>query len=107
MREFTHVDDLASGIKLAESMYHSSDPMNIASGQEISVAELAELILNISGFKGRLVFDSSKPDGAPRKLQDSSKIKSLGWSPKIDLTQGITQTYAWLEKNLPLGNVRA
>jgi GDP-L-fucose synthase len=107
MREFTHVDDLASGIKVAERMYHSSDPMNIGSGQEISIAELAELVLNISGFKGRLVFDSSKPDGAPRKLQDSSKIKSLGWSPKIELTQGISQTYDWLEKNLPLGNVRA
>jgi len=106
MREFTHVDDLASGISLIEAKYHSPESMNIASGQEISIAELAELILKTSGFKGRLVFNPSKPDGAPRKLQDSSKIKRLGWSPKIDLAEGIFSTYSWLEENLPLGTVR-
>jgi len=106
MREFTHVDDLAEGIKVAESFYHSAQPINIGSGHEVSIAELAELILGISGFQGRLVFDSSKPDGAPRKLQDSSKINSLGWTSKIALSAGIEQTYSWLEKNLPLGRVR-
>jgi len=106
MREFTHVDDLARGIKLVEDNYHSPDSMNIASGQEISIAELAEMILMTSGFKGRLLFNSAKPDGAPRKLQDSSQIKNLGWSPKINLAEGIASTYSWLEKNLPLGKVR-
>jgi len=106
MREFTHADDLASAIKLVEGQYHSPEPINIASGQEISIAGLAELLLKISGFKGRLTFDPSKPAGAPRKLQDSSRIKSLGWSPKISLEQGAAETFEWLKENLPLGRVR-
>jgi GDP-L-fucose synthase len=106
MREFTHVDDLASGIKLVEEMYHNPEPINIASGQEISIAELAEIILEVSGFSGRIVFDKSKPDGAARKLQDSSKIRDLGWTPKIDLKEGILATYSWLEEHLPSGAVR-
>ena len=74
--------------------------INIGSAEEISIRELAELIKSIVGFEGKIVFDTSKPDGPPRKFIDSSRISGLGWNPKTDLFEGITKTYDWLKKNI-------
>jgi GDP-L-fucose synthase len=73
--------------------------INIGTGKDITVKELAEVIRNIVGYKGKVIWDKSKPDGTPRKLLDVSKINALGWSPKISLKSGIKQTYEWYIKN--------
>lgn len=88
-REFLHVDDLAEACFFLMQNYNGEWALNIGTGEDISIAELAELIKNISGFKGKLVFDSSKPDGTPRKLLDVSRIHSLGWKHRINLEEGI------------------
>ena len=98
LREFLHVDDLAESIffvlnnDLAESLY------NVGYGEEISIKDLAELIKKITGFKGLIIWDKAKPNGTPRKLLDSSKIISIGWSPKIKLEDGIKSTIKLLNK---------
>jgi GDP-L-fucose synthase len=92
-REFLHADDLATGIRFLMENYHSPELINIGWGEDISIRELAELICEVLGFRGALTFDSSKPDGTPRKLLDISKIKALGWSPRIGLRDGIRLTY--------------
>lgn len=88
-REFLHVDDLADACFFLMQNYNGEWALNIGTGEDISIAELAELIKGISGFKGKLVFDSSKPDGTPRKLLDVSRIHSLGWKHRINLEEGI------------------
>lgn len=101
LREFLYVDDFAEAAILIMSLskkdwfsnFKSDQILNIGSGYEISIAELAHSIAKITGFKGRIIFDSSKPDGNPRKLLDSSKIKSLGWFPKIKIWEGLELTY--------------
>ena len=75
------------------------DLLNVGSGYEISIKDLSEKIKNVTGFKGEVVFDESKPDGNPRKLLDSSKINSLGWKSKISLDQGLINTYNWFSEN--------
>lgn len=92
-REFLHVDDLAAACMLLMEKYDQKEFLNIGYGDDISIYDLAYLVKEITGFKGEIVFDHSKPDGTARKLMDSSKIHSLGWKPKIDLTTGITETY--------------
>jgi GDP-L-fucose synthase len=92
-REFLHADDLATGIRFLMENYHSPELINIGWGEDISIRELAELICEVLGYRGALTFDSSKPDGTPRKLLDISKIKALGWSPRIGLRDGIRLTY--------------
>ena len=72
--------------------------MNVGSGSDVSILELAKLIARVVGFSGRIVTDPSKPDGTPRKLLDSSKLASLGWRPRIELADGLASTYAWFEK---------
>lgn len=104
-REFLHVDDLASACVFVLENYDSPDPINIGCGEDVSIKELAELIASTVGFSGTLNFDTSKPDGTPRKLLDVSKLKSLGWSPSISLEQGIQETYQWYLDNID--NVRA
>ncbi len=90
MREFVHADDLAKGIKTVLENYHQPGPINIGGTEEISIKNLAEMIADAVGYQGRLVFDSSMPDGTPRKALDSSKVLGLGWSPEIDLRTGIS-----------------
>jgi GDP-L-fucose synthase len=93
LREFLHVDDLAQACLTMMEKYDAKEFLNIGFGDDISIFDLAHLVKEITGFKGELVFDKSKPDGTARKLMDSSKIHSLGWKPQIDLRTGITETY--------------
>jgi len=92
-REFLHVDDLAEGCLFLMDNYQESEHVNIGSGKDISILELAELIKEIVGFKGELVFDFSKPDGSPRKLMDVSKLREMGWQYSIELEKGISAVY--------------
>jgi len=98
-REFLHVDDLASACLLLLEKYDSPEIVNIGCGEDITVRELAELICDVVGFNGELVWDATKPDGTPRKLLDITKIRALSWQPTIPLRQGIAQTYAWFLAN--------
>jgi GDP-L-fucose synthase len=93
LREFMYVDDLADACVFLMKEYSGDEHVNVGSGQEISIRGLAELIADIVGFKGELVFDQTKPDGTPRKLLDSSKLAQLGWTAKYSLGDGIRQAY--------------
>lgn len=97
-REFLYVDDLAKACLFLMENYNSPEIINVGTGEDLSIKELALLIKEIVGFKGNLVFDSSKPDGTPRKLLDVSKINNLGWKHKNDLKQGVLKTIMWLEE---------
>lgn len=97
LREFLHVDDLASAIGTCLEKYEESQHINIGSAQEISIRDLARKIATKVGFFGNIVWDQSKPDGTPRKLLDSSKIRRLGWEPKIPLDIGIDSTIDWYQ----------
>lgn len=97
-REFLHVDDLADACVFLMQGYESDLPVNIGWGEDIAIGELAGLVKEIVGFGGRITMDPTKPDGTPRKLLDVGRLKSLGWSPKIQLREGITSTYAWYLK---------
>ena len=94
-REFLHVDDLADACLFLMNHYEDSEIINIGVGKDISISELADLINDVVGFNGTIHYDRSKPDGTPRKLLDVSKLKALGWQPKISLRQGIEMTYRW------------
>jgi len=98
-REFLHVDDLASACLLLLEKYDSPEIINIGCGEDITIRELAELICDVVGFNGELVWDAAKPDGTPRKLLDITKIRALSWQPTIPLRQGIAQTYEWFLAN--------
>jgi GDP-L-fucose synthase len=99
-REFLHVDDLASACLFLLEKYDSSEIINVGSGEDISIRELAELICDVVGFDGELAWDAGKPDGTPRKLLDITKLRDLGWQPTIPLRDGIAQTYDWFLKNV-------
>ena len=93
-REFLHVDDLAEACVFLMTQYDGTEWLNIGTGEDISIKELALLIKSIVGFEGELIFDSSKPDGTPRKLMDVSRLHKLGWKHKIDLKEGIERVYS-------------
>jgi len=93
-REFLHVDDLADACLFLLEKYDSPEIVNIGRGEDVTIRELAETICEVLGFKGELVFDTSKPDGTPRKLLDMTKLFGLGWRPKIPLREGIREAYA-------------
>ncbi len=93
LREFMHSDDLADALVFLLKNYSSDDHINVGSGEEVSIRELAQIIARETGYIGRLTFDASKPDGTPRKLMDSRKIFDLGWKPKVSLESGIKKTY--------------
>ncbi len=95
LREFIYVDDVVEAYIFLMQNYNGSQIINIGTDSEISIRELAELVKKIVGFEGELKFDSSKPDGAPRKLLDSTRLISLGWRPNIDLQTGLENTYRW------------
>ena len=94
-REFMHVDDLADACVFLMHEFDSQDIINVGWGKDISISELARSISSVVGFQGRLEFDSSKPDGTPRKLLDTSKLTRAGWQPTIALGTGIASTYEW------------
>jgi GDP-L-fucose synthase len=96
-REFLHVDDLAAACLFLLRNYDQPEIINVGTGEDLSVRELAELICDVVGFKGEIRWDASKPDGTPRKLLDISKIESLGWKPTIGLREGIARTYEWYQ----------
>ena len=94
-REFLHVDDLADAVVFLMQTWSDEEPINIGTGTDVTITDLARLIADIVGFTGRFVFDASKPDGTPRKLLDVSKLTARGWRPRADLEAGIRQTYEW------------
>jgi GDP-L-fucose synthase len=99
-RETLHVDDLAKACIFLMNNYRDSEMINIGSGEDISIKEMAQLVKDVVGYTGNLTFDTSKPDGMPRKLLDNTKIKKLGWSPRINARDGIRQTCQWYKNNL-------
>lgn len=98
-REFCHVDDCANACVFLMNKYSDAEIVNIGVGEDISILELGEIIKRVVGFKDEIIFDTSKPDGTPRKLVDISRIASLGWKAKIPLNEGIESTYQWYLSN--------
>jgi GDP-L-fucose synthase len=98
LREFMHVDDLARAVVFCLDHYDEYDHINCGAGTEISIGGLAEIVARVVGYRGKTVFDTSKPDGTPRKLMDSSRMAALGWKPEIPLEDGIASTYQWYLK---------
>lgn len=99
MREFLFVDDLAEACVFLMQNYNDAETVNIGTGEDVTIKELAETIKKTVGFKGKLVFDATKPDGTPRKLLDVSKINNLGWKHQTNLEEGIQKTLNWIQKN--------
>tara|TARA_Y100000816_G_scaffold291504_1_gene283056 strand:- start:1093 stop:2025 length:933 start_codon:yes stop_codon:yes gene_type:complete len=100
LREFLHVDDLASACLYLMKNYESKDHINVGTGKDITIEELAKMIASIIEFKGKIVWDNSKPDGTFRKVLDISKLKKLGWNPTISINEGLKKTIDWYkEKN--------
>jgi GDP-L-fucose synthase len=100
-REFLHADDLADACVFLLKNYDSPELINIGSGTDVTIRELAETVCEVLGYDGTLAFDPTKPDGTPRKLMDSSRLFSLGWKPKISLREGIAHAHAWFLENQP------
>jgi GDP-L-fucose synthase len=98
-REFLHVDDLASASLFLMEKYNDPDIVNVGSGEEVSIAELASLVAQVVNFQGTIRYNKDMPDGTPRKLLDVSRLTDLGWTSQITLEQGIADTYAWLLDN--------
>jgi len=99
MREFLHVDDLAIALVLLMEKYESPEAINVGTGKDCTIAELAETMKAIVGYSGRIQFDPSKPDGTPRKVLDVSRVTALGWEPRYSLKEGLVQTYRWALEN--------
>jgi GDP-L-fucose synthase len=98
-REFLHVDDLARACMMLMEHYSGDSPVNIGTGEDLPIVELAQLIAEIAGFRGQILTDPSRPDGTPRKLLDVSRLNAMGWQASITLAEGIRSTYAWYEQN--------
>lgn len=100
LREFLHVDDLADALLFLMAGYSGESHVNVGVGNDLTIRELAEMMRDVVGFQGELVFDRSKPDGTPRKLVDTTLINRLGWHAKINLKQGLEEAYSWYIENL-------
>ena len=98
-REFLHSKDLATAVLLAAEKYDSDLHLNVGVGEDLSIKELATRVSRIAGFEGEILWESTKPDGTPRKVLDVTRLKSLGWSPTITLDEGIRETIEWFESN--------
>jgi GDP-L-fucose synthase len=98
-REFLHVDDLAAAAVYLMERYDSPEPLNVGTGEDLSIAELAAAICETVGYEGDIVYDPSKPDGTPRKLLDVHRVHALGWRHRISLAEGLKQTYVWYLEN--------
>jgi GDP-L-fucose synthase len=106
-REFLHVDDLARAILVALEEYDDDNHLNVGSGQEISISDLATMIATTTNFKGSVKWDKSRLDGTPRKILDTTRALELGWHPRISLANGIATTVEWFEKNRPISRGNA
>lgn len=106
LREFLHADDLASAALFLMLNYSSGEIVSVGSGEEISIGELARVIADVTGFRGDILHDRTKPDGTLRKLMDSTRMRRLGWTPGIGLQEGIAQTYAWFCEREKVATVR-
>jgi GDP-L-fucose synthase len=99
LREFLHVDDLAKAVLLCMEKYDEAQQINIGSGIEVTIKDLAQMVATKAGFKGNIVWDANRPDGTPRKILDNSKLEKLGWKPSITLDEGISSTLNWYQNN--------
>jgi GDP-L-fucose synthase len=106
LREFLHVDDLASAVVMASENYNESMHLNVGTGYDLTIKDLAKLIAQEAGFKGQIKWDSTKPDGTPRKVLDVSRITSMGWKPTITLEEGIASTITWFKEAVKKGEAR-
>jgi GDP-L-fucose synthase len=101
MREFLFITDLADALYMLMERYEEAGTINVGTGQDVSISELATLMREVIGFKGEIVYDRTKPDGMMRKVLDVSRIKKLGWAPRVSLQEGLERTYRWaLENNI-------
>jgi GDP-L-fucose synthase len=100
-REFLHVDDCADALALVLQAYSGTAPINVGSGEDLTIRELAELVAKVVGYNGPVAVDPSKPDGTPRKLMSGARLAALGWRPRIGLEAGIADTYAWYLAHVP------
>lgn len=98
-REFLHVDDLADALLYLLQHYDAEAILNIGWGEDVTIGELAEIVMSVIGYGGRLIFDPTKPDGTPRKLLDVARLTELGWQPRISLRDGIERTYTWFTEH--------
>lgn len=105
-REFLHVDDLARACLHLIEHYDADSPVNVGTGTDLTIRELAELVADAVGYRGSVEWDAKQPDGTPRKLLDVSRLTALGWAPRIGLREGIARTYAWYVDNLESGALR-
>jgi GDP-L-fucose synthase len=103
-REFLHVDDCADALVFLLRHYSDASTINVGVGRDVTIAEVASLVAGVVGFKGQIGFDTSRPDGTPRKLLDVSRLTALGWQAHIGLKEGITSTYEWLDHQFAHGN---
>ncbi|MEW6637421.1 MAG: GDP-L-fucose synthase, partial [Actinomycetota bacterium] len=101
-REFLHVDDLADACLFLMRNYSGDKPVNVGVGEDLSIGELAELVRQVVGYEGKITYDTSRPDGTPRKLLDVGRLDDLGWRASIPLRDGIEQTYAWFLESYPV-----
>lgn len=99
LRDFLFVDDLADALLLMMTSYNEPEFLNVGSGTEVTIAELASMMKEVVGYEGRIRFDTSYPDGTPRKIVDIERISKLGWSPRVGLKEGLLKTYAWARQN--------
>ena len=104
-REFLHVDDCADALVFLLRHYSDASTINVGVGRDVTIAELASLVAGVVGFKGQIGFDTSRPDGTPRKLLDVSQLTALGWQAHTELNKGIASTYEWLEQKLAQGHI--
>ena len=95
VREFLYVRDLADACLFVMRRYDGAEPINLGGGSEISIAEAAQLIAEVVGYRGRILFDPTRPDGMPRKALDASPLSALGWRPSTDFRTALAETYAW------------
>jgi GDP-L-fucose synthase len=100
-REFLHADDLARACLLLLERYDSDSPVNVGTGEDLTIRELSDTVASVVGYEGAIEWDPSQPDGTYRKVLDISKIAALGWAPAIKLSDGIAETYAWYESTAP------
>jgi GDP-L-fucose synthase len=98
-REFLHTQDLAHAVLLASEKYDAEEHLNVGTGKDLSIKELANLVAKQAGFAGEIEWDASKPDGTPRKVLDVTRLRALGWEPRISLETGIAETIQWFESN--------
>jgi GDP-L-fucose synthase len=106
-REFLYVDDLADALVYMMKHYSEAEHLNVGTGQDITIRELAELVARVAGYTGSFVYDSSKPDGTPRKVMDVSRLSALGWRAPTPLEEGFRHAYRWYVENVAEGKVAA